>query len=426
MNPSPSSSPETDESRFFDTLVRERLPVVRHGLLLAIGLYGAFGILDWYLFPQVIGILALIRLAFIVTAAALFLLLTCRQEQFIRRSQPLLVAATLVAGFGIIAMDHLVSPFPRGDIYYAGIALTLVFSTIYFPIRFVYVVLNCVLLVLGYNLSLATYSDNLPVAVCNNFFLIATALACGMGCRNNERLLLDKCRSNRLISDQKSEIEVQRHRADDLLRQILPDPIAERMMEGDAQIADGYADVTVLFADISGFTEYSSTVSPRALVRILNRIFSGFDEVAESVGVEKIKTIGDGYMAVCGLPNEVEDHPERMIRMAIGMCHAMENIRAENPDIHVGVRIGIHTGPCIAGIIGKKRFVYDLWGDAVNLASRMESTGVPGKIQVSEATYLRVRDKYRFEPKREVNVKGRGLMPAYILCQPQETTTTTA
>lgn len=403
------------EAAYFESMVRERLPTVVRGLVVAIALYAGFGVLDFYLFPEVAGLLLLLRLVFIATALGLIGLVRLRREYFVRRAQAWLVGATLVGGAGIILMGHIVAPLPRGDVYYAGIVLTIVFSTVYFPIRFAYVVANSVLLIIGYNLSIAFSHEDLAVAACNNCFLVATAAACGLGCRNSERLFLQKWRDHDLISRQKAEIEAQRRRADGLLGQILPESIARRMMAGEEQIADGHADVTLLFADLSGFTEMASTVSPHALVRLLNRVFSAFDEVAGRVGAEKIKTIGDGYMAVCGAPTEVEDHPDRMIRMAVAMLVELEKVRLENPGLALRVRIGIHTGPCVAGIIGKKRFAYDLWGDTVNIASRMESTGVPGRIQVSEATYLRVQHRHRFEPRREVEVKGRGRMNAYLL-----------
>jgi len=221
--------------------------------------------------------------------------------------------------------------------------------------------------------------------------------------------------SEAVIESQKQAIEVQKRRADDLLHQILPDPIAERLKDGALSIADGYSDVTILFADLAGFTEFSASVSPRSVVKILNQVFSAFDDVAERCGVEKIKTIGDAYMAACGVPNEVDDHPERMLRMALGMREALQTIRDGLAGFELDVRIGIHTGPCVAGVIGRQKFIYDLWGDTVNLASRMESTGVSGQIQVSEATYLRTRHAFDYEARGELNIKGRGAMKAYLL-----------
>jgi len=416
-------SMEREGDAYFESMVRERTPSVVHGLFLAIGFYSVFGVLDGFMFPGAAAQLFLVRLVFILTALVFIILVKFRHGLFLRRSQPLFVVTALVAGAGILAKDHLVSSIPHHDVAHVSMMLAIVFTSTFFPIRFVHVVLTSVLLVVAYNLSFMLYPRSPAVVISNNGFLISCAVVCCLSCRNSERLFLQKCRDHALISRQKTEIEAARRRTDELLRQILPESIARRILAGEAQIADGYADVTVLFADLSGFTTLSTTVSPQALVRLLNRVFSGFDEVAGRVGAEKIKTIGDGYMAVCGAPNEVDDHPDRMIRLAVGMMEVMEKVRAENPGMSLAVRIGIHTGPCVAGIIGKQRFAYDLWGDAVNLASRMESTGVPGKIQVSEATYLRTRLKFAFEARHEVEVKGRGRMAAYLLGESQHPVT---
>lgn len=199
-----------------------------------------------------------------------------------------------------------------------------------------------------------------------------------------------------------------------LLLNILPKPIAGRLRSGEHTIADAHADVTVLFADIVGFTQYSSTVPVKELVGMLNEVFSAFDQVAAREGVEKIKTIGDAYMAVTGMPVQRKDHTEAMVRLALGIMKetAAFNLRHGTA---LALRIGINRGPVIAGVIGKHKFIYDLWGDTVNIASRMESTGVPGRIQLSEAAYRELEGLYEFEARGEISVKGKGMMEAYLL-----------
>ncbi len=198
-----------------------------------------------------------------------------------------------------------------------------------------------------------------------------------------------------------------------LLLNILPLSIAERLKQDTSAIAEHFDEVTILFADIVGFTPLSTRIKPAELVNLLNEIFSTFDELTEKHGLEKIKTIGDAYMVVGGLPIPKPDHAEAVAQMALDMQKAIAHFQAKYSE-QLQIRIGINTGSVVAGVIGTKKFIYDLWGDAVNVASRMESSGVPGKIQVTEATYERL-ERYEFEQRGQVAVKGRGEMTTYWL-----------
>lgn len=211
-----------------------------------------------------------------------------------------------------------------------------------------------------------------------------------------------------------SELNDARSRADGLLLNILPGPIAERLKRNQEIIADHYSEVTILFADIVDFTRLSAGADPRDVVTMLNDIFSDFDTLAQKHGLEKIKTIGDAYMLAGGLPFERPDHAIGVVEFALDMLKAVETRRAWN-DQPIRVRIGINTGPVVAGVIGRHKFIYDLWGDAVNTASRMESCGLSNAIQVTESTYQRLKDRYRFEERGVVNVKGKGDMTTYLL-----------
>jgi adenylate cyclase len=206
-----------------------------------------------------------------------------------------------------------------------------------------------------------------------------------------------------------------------LLLNILPAPIADRLKHAQTQlaqptapIADGFSDVTVLFADIVGFTELSTRFAPEKMVGMLNQIFSRFDQLAEQHGLEKIKTIGDAYMVVGGLPKPRVDHAQAIAAMALDMQQAINNFNQTDQQAFE-IRIGINTGSVVAGVIGIKKFIYDLWGDTVNIASRMESHGVAGGIQVTAATYDCLKQDYRFEPRGTIAIKGRGHMETYWL-----------
>jgi class 3 adenylate cyclase/CHASE3 domain sensor protein len=216
------------------------------------------------------------------------------------------------------------------------------------------------------------------------------------------------------LSQQMEELESERATSERLLLNILPEPVALRLKGNEELIADRFGEVTVLFADLVGFSKLSTEIPPSRLVTTLNRVFSAFDVLAERHGVEKIKTIGDAYMAVGGLPVPLEGHAQVVARMAIDMVEALEVINHEM-GLELQLRVGINTGAVIAGVIGKKKFVYDLWGDAVNIASRMESHGVKNRIQVSEETYRRLGDAFAFEERGEIEVKGKGTMRTWLL-----------
>jgi adenylate cyclase len=199
-----------------------------------------------------------------------------------------------------------------------------------------------------------------------------------------------------------------------LLLNILPEPIAQRLKREENTIADSFAEVTVMFADLVGFTELATQTPAIELVEILNVIFSEFDQLADAHGLEKIKTIGDAYMVVGGLPQEKPNHAEAIAAMALDMQACISEFCKQTGKA-LSIRIGINTGPVIAGIIGTKKFIYDLWGDTVNVASRMESHGLPDSIQVTEATYERLKLEYLFEERGPIQIKGRGQMNCYLL-----------
>jgi adenylate cyclase len=201
-----------------------------------------------------------------------------------------------------------------------------------------------------------------------------------------------------------------------LLLNVLPAPIAAELKRHPGIIAQRFDDVSVLFADIVGFTPLSARVSPAELIEILNHMFSSFDELADRHGLEKIKTIGDAYMVAGGLPEPRPDHLESMASMALDMAETMKELGAELGGLQV--RIGMNVGSVVSGVIGRRKFSYDVWGDTVNTASRLESHGEPGRINVSEAVYLRLQDRYAFEPRGTIELKGKGPVSAYFLEAP--------
>ncbi|GAB4399044.1 MAG: hypothetical protein OHK0052_22310 [Anaerolineales bacterium] len=206
----------------------------------------------------------------------------------------------------------------------------------------------------------------------------------------------------------------ERARAEGLLLNILPAPIAERLKAEETNIAELCDPVTVLFADIVDFTELSTRLPARAVVALLNRIFTRFDEITQEYQVEKIKTSGDAYMLAAGVPLPLADHAQRVAHAAIAMKNYVRGVRLPDGS-PLFMRFGIHTGPVIAGVIGKHKFIYDIWGDTVNTASRVETNGLPNEIQVSTHTMRLLQNQFEFSPRGQIPVKGKGTLDLFLL-----------
>ena len=206
-------------------------------------------------------------------------------------------------------------------------------------------------------------------------------------------------------------------RANKLLLNVLPQEIAARLKAESGTIADGYDEISVLFADVVGFTPLSETLTPRQSVEMLDEIFTAFDTLADRYDLEKIRTIGDGYMLIGGAPRPRKDHAQAVAQMALDMQTYMTN--HANGNSGPQIRIGINSGPAVAGIIGTTKFHYDVWGDAVNTAARMESQGKPGKIQIGPGTYALIKDDFLCIPRGTVEVKGKGAMKTWFVEGPK-------
>jgi adenylate cyclase len=264
------------------------------------------------------------------------------------------------------------------------------------------------------------YSDRATSNVNRLKILEAALLILTLGVLAFEALLVFQPAIGRLqsslaaLASSLKNLKVEQAKSEKLLLNILPAAIADRLKVNPQSIADGFAESTVLFADLVGFTELSGRVSPQELVARLNAIFSRFDALMEQHGLEKIKTIGDAYMVVGGLPAPRRDHARAVALAALDMQQAIAAINQETGE-NLSMRIGINSGPVVAGVIGIKKFTYDLWGDTVNVASRMESHGAPGQIQVSATTYALLKDEFEFEARGPITIKGKGEMLTYWL-----------
>lgn len=260
------------------------------------------------------------------------------------------------------------------------------------------------LLAAGFIPLIFLFSDN-PVPPA--FLMFATALTMSWVAFVIERARRNMWAAERSLRDEKALTER-------LLLSVLPPSIARRMQDGETLIADSHQEATVVFADIVNFTPLSATMPAESLVEILDEIFATFDQIAEQYDLEKIKTIGDAYMMAAGLPNERAADPSHALDAALAMRDSLAGI-AGRRDIDISMRAGVHIGPVVAGVIGRSKFVYDLWGDSVNVASRMESTAPVGEIQVTEEVQSRMNAAYEFLPRGAIEVKGKGEMQVWLL-----------
>jgi class 3 adenylate cyclase len=298
---------------------------------------------------------------------------------------------------------------------WAGMMLLLAFAYILTRLPFVYASALGAFAIVTYNvieIVFANERDPLHFLLYANFFLVSFAIV-GMAASYGLE------RSARLLYLRELELDRARASADALLENTLPRAVVDRLKDQNeapqaSHVADGFAEVTVLFADLVGFTQHAETIAPQPLVVILDDLFSRFDALADRVGMEKIKTVGDAYMAVAGAPEPRHEHAVAAAEMGFGILEALRGERWPGGG-PIEVRIGIATGPVVAGVIGRRRFAYDLWGDTVNLASRLESSGTPGRILVSEATFAALRDRYLFSDVCVVDLKGKGPTRARFL-----------
>lgn len=266
----------------------------------------------------------------------------------------------------------------------------------------------------GMNDTFAAYALPIPKHTKQAFFLMNVCGVASILYFVMRYFEAQKLRIMRLLDEKNQLLEIEQAKTDRLLLNIMPKSIADRLKNNESRIADSYDSVTILFADLVDFTHISAGMPAAELVELLNQVFSRFDRLVEKYGLEKIKTIGDAYMVVSGAPNWREDHAEAMADMALEMQLVLQEVSSLTGKPLL-MRVGINSGPVIAGVIGNTKFSYDLWGDTVNMASRMEQYGIPNAVQVTETTYQLLKNRFSLERRGLINIKGKGEVDAYLL-----------
>jgi len=399
------------EKAFRSYHARNSVVLVRFAVILTIVLYGLFGILDIYAAPLSKHVIWFIRFA-VVIPALLAVLLFSIHPYFRRVLQPIMVLVVLIGGGGILAMIELAARRELGyQTYYAGLMLVIIATHSIYRLRFFYATLSSILVVVGYEL-IAMFHQKLFVSdaetalfISNNFFFISSMIL-GMATSYSLEFYI------RRVFAQRIRLAEEQEKSDRLLLNILPREIAATLKEQESVIADHYDVASILFADVANFTPMCACMKPIETVELLNEVFSHFDTLVERYDLEKIKTIGDCYMVAAGVPRHRPDHAHVLARMGLDILKYVRERRFDGGKT-VSFRIGINSGPVVAGVIGRKKFIYDLWGDTVNVASRMEFHGVSGTIQIAPNTYQLIKDDFVCERRGTITVKGKGEMPVW-------------
>jgi class 3 adenylate cyclase len=401
------------EAAFQRAFAKQSLLVNRWSILGGVLLLAVFGVLDSYIFPETYPTIWAIRFGLLVPLAVIVFTLSFT-KWYAKIMQPLTAFMMLMVIVGVLVMAAMGTKVELGTtLYLFGVLPIVSFLFGASRLQFRYALGVAILCLIAFEIIVlrprglyASGALSLEMVIAAHFFVISEIVIGAMASFFFER-------STRLNFIQQLLIERERSKSDGLLYNMLPLSIAERLKRREL-VADKIDSASVCFADFTNFTRLSSTLSPSEVLAMLDQAFTAFDDITQHYGAEKIKTIGDAYMVAVGVPGERENHAEVMAHVALAMRDAFLALPITKK-YGLNIRIGFSSGPMVAGVIGTKKRVYDLWGDTVNTASRMESNGLPGEIQVSHYTYSLIKDKFEFEARGEVSIKGKGDMSVYLL-----------
>ena len=406
--------PKEIEEQFQDDYYNNTRSSTRIALVLGLFLYSLFGVMDIYAVPISRDTVWFIRFA-IVVPVILFVLIASYLNLLQKYIQTLMSVAVAASGLGIVFMIAVTRETELGNrFYFTGLILICMWAYGLLRLRFWYAVLTNLIIMVGYEYAsivvkhLLESQSGIVLFTMHNFFFLGANV---IGIFTSYTLE----RYSRREFLQKYAIQKERDQSDKLLFSILPARIAEQLKLGQETIAEEFSSASVLFADIVDFTPISAHFEPREVVDMLNELFSGFDQLVDKYSVEKIQVAGDGYMLAAGVPTPRKNHAVILAHLALEMLDYVKRQNFLGGRHPVEIRIGLNSGPLMGGVIGRKKYVYALWGDMVNTASRMESHGAKGKIQITRATYELVKDHFVCEYIGEIDVKGKGRLEAWYL-----------
>ncbi|HSJ85651.1 MAG TPA: adenylate/guanylate cyclase domain-containing protein [Anaerolineales bacterium] len=406
--------PDEIEEKFREDYHVNTVSTTRLALMLGLVLFSLFGILDIYAVPISKDTVWFIRYG-IIAPAIMLTLAASYAEELQNRVQLLMGIVVAISGLGIVAMISITREVEFGNrFYFTGLILVSMWGYALSRLRFWYAVLANLIIMAGYEYAsivvkeLLASETGIVIFTMHNFFFLGGNVIGMFASYALERY-------TRRDFIQKYTIQAQRDQADKLLYNVLPERIAEQLKRSKETIAEEFSAATVLFADIVNFTPISARFAPHEVVDMLDELFSNFDELVDRYGVEKIQVAGDGYMVAAGIPQYRPDHATVLAQLALDMQACVREGNFLGGKQPIEIRIGLNSGPMLGGVIGRKKYFYALWGDTVNIASRMESHGSTGKIQITRATYELVKDEFDCEYIGEIPVKGKGDMEVWHL-----------
>ena len=400
-----------EEAGFQAHLNHALLPIIRTGVLAGMWIWPVVGALVLSIGPtDVPGVVAIVGAMFLANVLCLAIL---RRPRSLHAVEWLGAVICALGGIATIALVP-VSGVPSLAVFVIpGLMLVSIYAFVVFQLPAAPGLAAMAVCLIAY--VVAPLPRGGPAAVVLDVAILGTAVGLGaMAAYLLERSMRDSFRQGRLIEAQSTEIATERAKSDRLLLNVLPARIAKRLRDEPGSLAEQFDEATVLFADLVDFTAMSERLGPQRTADMLNELVSRFDDLAEASGLEKIKTIGDAYLVVGGVPEAVPDHAVRVVRLGLAMVDATSAYAGEC-GLPLALRVGVHSGPVVAGVIGRTKFAYDVWGDTVNVASRLETAGLVGQVQVSEATVAALGDAFDVEPRGPIELKGKGLVPAFIV-----------
>jgi class 3 adenylate cyclase len=382
----------------------------RNGLRATLGASVVIWLLAALVLPVATELSAVVAIWVPLAMAALSALTLLASRWAVTLDRQHLLISLLTGANGLVIMAlALAAGLMRG---YAVGAIMLLFTFGFLArTRFVFASLRTAVIVAGFVVIVATYPDPSDL-ILDSFILIGGAVGSLLALHLLERARRRVFFQRLVIDDQATSLAAEMAKSEGLLLNVLPASVSARLRDGEVTIADTYGSVSVLFADIVGFTPLASQLQAGEVVTMLNRLFSRFDDLVDERGLEKIKTIGDAYMAAGGLPEPMADHAVRVVDLGLAMLDAVRQVDWSH---RLDLRIGVHSGPAVGGVIGHRKFAFDLWGDTVNIASRLESHGVNGRVQVSADTARLIGDRFATEPRGSIELRGHGTMQTYLV-----------